>query len=40
MADAVRAAGVAYLEGIHYPYHPLFLRVREILASGGIGEVR
>ena len=40
VADAVRAAGVAYLEGFHYPYHPLFLRVREILASGGIGEVR
>ena len=33
-------AGIVYLEGFHYPYHPLFLRVREILASGGIGEVR
>lgn len=40
VADAVRAAGIVYLEGFHYPYHPLFLRVREIIASGGVGEVR
>jgi predicted dehydrogenase len=40
VADVVRAAGIVYLEGFHYPYHPLFLRVREIIASGGIGEVR
>ena len=40
VADAVRAAGIVYLEGFHYPYHPLFLRVREIIATGGIGEVR
>ena len=39
VADAVRTAGIVYLEGFHYPYHPLFLRVREIIASGGIGEV-
>jgi predicted dehydrogenase len=30
VADAVRDAGVAYLEGFHYPYHPLLLRVREM----------
>lgn len=40
VAAAVHAAGITYLEGFHYPYHPLFLRVREILAAGGIGEVR
>lgn len=40
VADAVRAAGIVWLEGFHYPYHPLFLRVREIIATGGIGEVR
>ena len=40
VADAVRAAGIVYLEGFHYPYHPLFLRVHEIIATGGIGEVR
>ncbi|MBM6402603.1 Gfo/Idh/MocA family protein [Phycicoccus sonneratiae] len=40
VAEAVRAAGVVWLEGFHYPYHPLFLRVRQIIASGGIGEVR
>ncbi|MGG5258941.1 Gfo/Idh/MocA family protein [Phycicoccus avicenniae] len=40
VAEAVRAARVVWLEGFHYPYHPLFLRVREILGAGGIGEVR
>ena len=40
VAAAVREAGITYLEGFHYPYHPLFLRVREIIATGGIGEVR
>jgi predicted dehydrogenase len=40
VADAVRAAGIVYLEGFHYPYHPLFLRVHEILGAGGVGEVR
>ncbi len=40
VAEGVRAAGIVWLEGFHYPYHPLFLRVREILASGGVGQVR
>ena len=40
VADEVRAAGTVYLEGFHYPYHPLFLRVRELLADGAVGEVR
>ena len=35
VADGVRAAGIVHLEGFHFPYHPLFLRVREIIASGG-----
>ena len=37
--DAVDAAGVVFMEGFHYPYHPLFLRVCRLLAEGVIGEV-
>jgi len=38
--DAVDAAGVVFMEGFHYPYHPLFLRVCRLLAEGVIGEVQ
>lgn len=40
VAAAVRVAGTVHLEAFHYPYHPLFRRVVEIVADGGIGEVR
>lgn len=36
---AVDAAGVTYLEAFHFPYHPLFRRVVELIGSGAIGEV-
>lgn len=39
VADAVAQAGVVFLEAFHYPYHPLFTRVLELLDSGAIGEV-
>jgi predicted dehydrogenase len=40
VAEAVRSAGIVYLEGFHYPYHPLFLRVRELLSQDAVGQVR
>lgn len=40
VADAARAAGVTVLEAFHYPFHPLFGRVVELLASGAVGEIR
>ena len=33
------ASGTVFLEAFHYPYHPLFQRVIELLADGAIGEV-
>ena len=38
--DAVDAAGVVFMEGFHYPYHPLFRRVGQLLDEGAIGEVQ
>ena len=29
-----------FMEGFHYPYHPMFQRVVEIIESGVVGEVR
>ena len=37
--DVVNAAGVVFMEAFHYPYHPTFLRVCELLGDGAIGEV-
>lgn len=37
---AVARAGVVFMEAFHYPYHPLFQRVTELLHQGTIGEVR
>lgn len=34
------AAGVVFMEAFHYPYHPLFRRVLELLRAGEVGEVR
>jgi predicted dehydrogenase len=40
MADAAARAGRVLMEAFHYRYHPLFARMRTILASGEIGDVR
>ena len=40
VADAVRAAGVVFMEAFHYPYHPLFQRVCTLIEEGAIGTVR
>lgn len=38
--DAVAASGGVFMEAFHYPYHPLFHRVCELVEDGAIGEVR
>jgi predicted dehydrogenase len=38
--DAVTAAGVTFMEGFHYAYHPLHRRLHALLASGELGELR
>jgi predicted dehydrogenase len=38
--DAVRTAGTVFMEAFHYPYHPLFRRVCELLEAGAVGEIR
>jgi predicted dehydrogenase len=38
--DAVAAAGVAFMEGFHYPYHPLHARLLELAVSGELGGLR
>lgn len=39
--EAVRAAGDrVFMEAFHYPYHPMFHRVCELIESGAIGQVR
>lgn len=40
VTSAARSAGVVVLEAFHYPFHPLFRRVVELIASGAIGEVQ
>jgi predicted dehydrogenase len=40
MAAAAERAGRVLVEAFHYRYHPLFARVRAILESGDLGEVR
>jgi predicted dehydrogenase len=37
--DAGRRAGVAVADGFHYLYHPVMHRLRELLASGELGEL-
>jgi predicted dehydrogenase len=37
--DVVHAAGVVFMEAFHYPYHPLFRRLGELLDEAAIGEV-
>ena len=40
VAEAAQAAGVTVVEAFHYPFHPLFHRVCELLAAGAVGQVR
>jgi predicted dehydrogenase len=40
MAEAARETGRKLVEAFHWRYHPLFARVREILASGELGAPR
>jgi predicted dehydrogenase len=40
MADAAARAGRVLMEAFHYRYHPLFGRLRTIIAAGEIGAVR
>ncbi|MFT3660831.1 MAG: Gfo/Idh/MocA family oxidoreductase [Gordonia sp. (in: high G+C Gram-positive bacteria)] len=40
VAADVRAAGIPFLEGFHYPFHPGYRRAVEILGDGRIGPVR
>ena len=37
--DAVDEAGVVFLEGFHYPWHPIWRRILDIVASGELGDV-
>ena len=37
--DAAAAAGVHVIEAFHYRYHPLMLRIMEMVATGEIGEI-
>ncbi len=40
VVDAARVAGVSVLEGFHYVHHPVMRRLRALLASGELGELR
>ncbi len=37
---AARSAGRHVLEGFHYPFHPLYRRIVELVTDGAIGQVR
>lgn len=38
--DVADRTGRVFMEAFHYPYHPLFHRVIELIRSGAIGEIR
>ncbi|NJN51365.1 MAG: Gfo/Idh/MocA family oxidoreductase [Gammaproteobacteria bacterium] len=40
MADVARATGLVLMDAFHYRYHPVFMRARQIVASGMLGSVR
>ncbi|MDQ0381899.1 Gfo/Idh/MocA family protein [Amycolatopsis thermophila] len=40
VAGAAARAGVRIMEAFHYVYHPVLLRLHEILATGELGELR
>ncbi|WP_202911326.1 Gfo/Idh/MocA family protein [Segeticoccus rhizosphaerae] len=37
---AAQRAGTVFMEAFHYPYHPLFERVCELIDAGAVGELR
>lgn len=39
IADMARASGVVVMEALHYFYHPVANRMRELVASGEVGEI-
>jgi len=36
---AVRGSGHVFMEAFHYPYHPLFARIRTLIGEGTIGNI-
>ncbi len=40
VAETARASGVVVMEAFHYYYHPVANRMRELMASGEVGDVR
>src|SRR5271169_3662928 len=40
VAAAQSGSGLVVMEAFHYRYHPLFARVRELIATGAVGSVR
>jgi predicted dehydrogenase len=40
MARVATETGLVLMEAIHYRYHPLFVRAKEIVDSGALGSVR
>jgi predicted dehydrogenase len=40
VAEMARASGVVVMEAFHYYYHPVAIRMRELMASGEVGDVR
>jgi predicted dehydrogenase len=40
MVDAAERAGVTLMEAFMYRFHPTWLKVRDLIATGAIGEVR
>jgi predicted dehydrogenase len=40
VADAARASGLTVVEAFHHVHHPVALRLRALLASGELGELR
>lgn len=40
VASATQRAGVVMLEAFHYPFHPLFARIDDIVGSGELGRVQ
>ena len=40
VAREIRATGIPFLEGFHYPFHPGYHRTQQLLDEGAIGPVR
>jgi len=40
VADAAKASGLVVMEAFHYRYHPLAQRMRDVVESGELGELR